>query len=122
MGAVDLGRFGSSLYRTPNIDHLAAQGTRFVRAYTACSVCSPTRASLQTGKCPARLHITDWLTGHKKPFARMTVPDWRTTGLPDEETTLGESLKTRGYATARLGKWHLGGDLKNHGCDAGGRD
>lgn len=132
LGAVDLGCYGSSLHRTPNIDRLASEGVRFTRAYAACHVCSPTRASLQTGKYPARLHLTDWLTGHKRPFAKLRVPDWRMEGLPGSEVTLGEMLKDAGYATAWLGKWHLGNRLvagkdgapgpRGHGYDAGGED
>jgi arylsulfatase A-like enzyme len=129
MGAVDPTCFGSSLYRTPHIDALAKEGIRFTSAYAACSVCSPTRASLQTGKYPARLHITDWLTGHAHPFAKLKVPDWNMKGLPDREITLAEMLKDVGYATAWLGKWHLGNQGKGnapgplgHGYDAGGED
>ncbi|BCX48247.1 sulfatase [Haloferula helveola] len=132
MGAVDLGCFGSSLYRTPNIDRLATEGVRFTGAYAACHVCSPTRASLQTGIYPARLHITDWLTGHKKPTAKLKVPDWRMEGLSDADVTLGEILGEQGYATAWLGKWHLGNRLKkgkegapgpqSFGYDAGGEE
>lgn len=131
MGAVDLGCYGSSLYRTPHIDRLAEEDVRFTQAYAACHVCSPTRAALQTGKYPARLHITDWLTGHKKPFAKLRVPDWEMKGLPHEEVTVGEMLKASGYATAWLGKWHLGNRSEGkeqapgpqgHGYDAGGEE
>src|SRR3954453_9603299 len=59
----DLGCYGSTFYETPNLDQFAAQGMRFTSAYAACSVCSPTRASILTGKYPARLHLTDWLPG-----------------------------------------------------------
>ncbi|MCB1078929.1 MAG: sulfatase-like hydrolase/transferase, partial [Verrucomicrobiae bacterium] len=63
LGWTDLGCQGSDLYRTPHIDRLAKEGMRFTQAYSACTVCSPTRASLMTGKYPARLHITDWIPG-----------------------------------------------------------
>src|SRR5213592_393751 len=63
MGWTDVGCFGSTFYETPNIDRLAQEGMKFTQAYAACPVCSPTRASLLTGKYPARLHLTDWLPG-----------------------------------------------------------
>lgn len=108
MGWLDLSCQGSKFYQTPNIDRLASQGMRFTQAYSACTVCSPTRASLLTGKYPARLHITDWIAGHKKPKARLKVPDW-TMYLPHEEVTFAKALKPAGYASASIGKWHLGG-------------
>ena len=62
---------------------LAREGRRFTNAYAACTVCSPTRASIMTGQYPARLHITDWIAGHKRPFARLSVPDWTMQLSPD---------------------------------------
>jgi arylsulfatase A-like enzyme len=108
MGATDLGCYGSRFFDTPNIDRLAREGMRFTQAYSACTVCSPTRAAVMTGKYPARLHITDWIQGHKRPKAKLKVPDW-TMHLPLEERTLAEAFKSKGYATASIGKWHLGG-------------
>jgi arylsulfatase A len=108
MGWTDLGCYGSKYYETPNIDQLAKDGMKFTQAYSACTVCSPTRAAVLTGKSPARLHITDWIAGHDRPYARLKIPEW-TKQLPLEEETLAERLKTRGYATASIGKWHLGG-------------
>lgn len=108
MGWTDMGCGGSQYYETPNIDRLAKDGMRFTQAYSACTVCSPTRAALLTGKSPARLQITDWIAGHERPFARLTIPEW-TKFLPLEEVTLAEKLKASGYATASIGKWHLGG-------------
>jgi arylsulfatase A len=108
MGWTDVGCFGSTFYRTPNIDRLAAQGMRFTNAYAACPVCSPSRASILTGKYPARLHVTDWIPGLVPPGVRMREPEW-TKYLPPEETTIPELLKPRGYASASVGKWHLGG-------------
>ncbi len=119
LGWSDLGCMGSSFYETPHIDRLARQGMTFTQAYSACTVCSPTRASLLTGKYPARLHVTDWIEGHVSPRARLKVPDW-TMQLPGEERTLAEVLKARGYATASIGKWHLGGPEsapEKHGFD-----
>src|SRR5262245_53457796 len=63
LGRNDLGCYGSTYYRTPQIDNVAKAGMRFTNAYAACCVCSPTRASILTGKHPARLHLTDWLPG-----------------------------------------------------------
>ena len=126
LGATDLGYAGSAFYRTPHIDRLAAVGMVFTRAYAACTVCSPTRAALLTGKYPARLRVTDWIAGHKRPFAKLLPPDW-TKYLDPAETTIAELLKERGYATASIGKWHLGGEdhaPEKHGFDrnVGGTD
>ena len=108
MGWTDVGYMGSTFYETPHIDRLASQGMRFNQAYSACTVCSPTRAAILTGQYPARLHITDWIAGHVQPYAKLKVPDW-TMHLPLETTNLVRLLKTAGFATASIGKWHLGG-------------
>lgn len=107
LGWTDVGCFGSDLYRTPNVDRLAREGMRFTDAYSACTVCSPTRAAVMTGKYPARLHLTDWIAGHVRPYAKLKIPDW-TKQLRLEEVTIAEALKAAGYATAHVGKWHLG--------------
>jgi len=107
MGWTDLGCFGSKFYETPNIDRLCGQGMRFTDAYSACTVCSPSRASILTGQYPARLHITDWIAGHVRPKAKLRVPDW-TMRLPLETMNLAKALKPAGYASASIGKWHLG--------------
>jgi len=108
LGWKDLGCYGSSFYETPHIDRLAATSIRFTDAYAACHVCSPTRASIMTGKYPARLQLTDWLPGRKDfPFQKLKnapVPQQ----LPLNEVTLAELLKMNGYRTAHIGKWHLG--------------
>jgi len=117
MGATDLGCTGSTFYKTPHIDQLAKDGMLFTRAFSACTVCSPTRAALLTGKYPARLHITDWIAGHARPHAKLLPPDW-CKELPAAETTLAEMLKTKGYATGMFGKWHLGNEPPTaHGFD-----
>ena len=109
MGWEDGGCFGSKFYQTPQIDALAAAGTRFTQAYAACAVCSPSRAALMTGKYPARLHITDYIPGEgAPPGSRFRLPDWQQ-HLPTTETTLATALKQLGYATGHIGKWHLGG-------------
>lgn len=109
MGWKDIACNGSKFYRTPAIDKLAAEGLRFTRAHAPCAVCSPSRAAILTGKNPARLHVTDWIPGERAPKnARFTLPDW-TKRLDPAETTLPELLKTRGYTSASIGKWHLGG-------------
>lgn len=107
MGWTDLSCYASTFYETPNIDKLAASGMRLTSGYSACTVCSPTRAAVLTGKYPARLHITDWIAGHERPFAKLRVPDWAQ-HLPLEETTIAEIFKSAGYVTCHTGKWHLG--------------
>ncbi len=106
MGWTDLGCFGSDLCETPNIDRLAAEGVRFTQAYSACTVCSPTRAAVMTGKYPARLRVTDFIPGHDIGNTPLLIPDW-TQRLELEETTLAEALKPAGYHSASIGKWHL---------------
>lgn len=108
LGWRDVGCYGSSFYETPNIDQLAKEGVRFNQAYVACHVCSPTRASILTGKYPARLHMTDWLPGRRDfPFQKLKMPK-HVQHLPYKERTLAETLKSHGYSTAIFGKWHLG--------------
>ena len=126
LGWSDVAIYGSSFYETPNIDQLAKDGVRFTQAYAACHVCSPTRASILTGKYPARLQLTDWLQGRSLILPR-TDYDYENLKsakfyqqLPFEEITIAEELKSNGYKTAIFGKWHLGEDPSGplaHGFD-----
>ncbi|MDH7481284.1 MAG: sulfatase [Armatimonadota bacterium] len=119
MGWADLGCYGNTFHETPNIDKLASQGIKFTNAYSACPVCSPTRASILTGKYPARIGLTDWIPGHNFPWAKLKPPAFHQE-LPLEEITIAETLKRAGYATANIGKWHLGKEgyyPERHGFD-----
>lgn len=110
LGWHDLGPYGNSFIDTPNLTRFAQQGVRFTNAYAACPVCSPTRASIMTGKYPARLHLTDWIPGRKQwPTARLLTPKFNQF-LPIADATIAEAISPRGYRTAAIGKWHLGGD------------
>lgn len=108
LGINDLGCYGRKDHHTPNLDRLASQGMRFTCAYTAQPICSPSRAAIMTGKCPARLNLTNFLPGRADaPSQRLLQP--RIEGqLPLEEVTMAEMLKDAGYATGLFGKWHLG--------------
>ena len=109
LGWADLGCYGSELHETPNIDQLARESMRFTDAYAAAPVCSPTRASIMTGKYPARLHMTIWYeSSANPPRNRKLVPPVTEGNLPHEQVTIAEVLKEAGYFTAHVGKWHLG--------------
>lgn len=114
LGWKDLGCYGSRFYETPNIDALAASGARFTQAYAACPVCSPTRASIMTGKYPVRMRVTDYISpsGGNQPENwnrnTMLLPSPYSDRMPLEEVTLAEAFKEVGYATFFGGKWHLG--------------
>ena len=109
LGYGDLGCYGDTFHETPNIDRLARESMKFTNGYASAPVCSPSRASILTGKSPARLHLTQWIPGviypHKK--LRDAPSDLH---LDSDVPTLAEILKRAGYQTAAIGKWHLGGD------------
>jgi arylsulfatase A-like enzyme len=126
LGCHDLSCSGSKYYETPNIDHIAAEGMVFTNGYAACSVCSPSRASIMTGKFPARHGITDFIGAPsstnwhiKNRFNKLLPAEYRHS-LPLEYVTLPEALKEAGYKTFFAGKWHLGNKgswPEDHGFD-----
>jgi arylsulfatase A-like enzyme len=125
-GYFDTSISGSKFYETPSIDKIAREGMIFTNGYAACQVCSPSRASIMTGKFPARHGITDWIgaaTGDEwrkaGRFNQLLPPDYLHS-LPHECTTLPEAMKEAGYKTFFAGKWHLGGKgswPEDHGFD-----
>jgi arylsulfatase A-like enzyme len=107
LGWADLGCYGSTFHDTPNLDRFAKTGIKFTQAYSACPVCSPTRASIMTGKYPARIGLTDYLPGlQPKEHKLLSVED--IDALPTSEFTIAEAMKEAGYRTFMRGKWHLG--------------
>jgi len=146
LGWMDLSCYGSRYYETPQIDRLAAQGIKFTNGYASCAVCSPTRASIMTGRYPARIGITDWIhhldreaytaigTGKNpseyvasgdRPLLCPPNPYW----MELDEITIAEMLKPAGYTSCHIGKWHLGHlwwypdkqgfDINIGGCEIG---
>jgi len=111
-GYSDLGCYGSKYYLTPNIDKLAENGVRFINAYAASPVCSPTRASIMTGRYPVNTGITDWIPGRQATING--APSDKFKALPfklqldTNEETIAELLRKNGYRTMISGKWHLG--------------
>jgi arylsulfatase A-like enzyme len=122
LGWIDLATQGSRFYRTPQIDRLAEDGMRFTAAYASCAVCSPTRASIQTGRYPARIGVTDWIralfqggdSGHIVPADYVGTPEESLLcppnpfAMPLSELTFAEALRAAGYVSCHIGKWHLG--------------
>ncbi len=113
LGWRDLSISGSEFHKTPHIDRIGSSGVQFVQGYATCQVCSPSRASIMTGKYPARLHITDWI-GAKSGY------EWKRNGrilpasylheLPADDITMAQAFSDAGYSTFFAGKWHLGGE------------
>lgn len=117
MGWKDLTCYGSEFYETPNIDRLAKNGMMFTDAYAACPVCSPTRASILSGKYPATVGVTDWIGAHTKG---KLIDAPYIDHLPLDEYSLAKALKAGGYSTWHVGKWHIGSSdyyPENHGFD-----
>jgi uncharacterized sulfatase len=107
LGWKDVGCYGNDFIDTPRIDKLAAEGMRFTDFYASGAVCSPTRCAVQSGQNQARIGITAHIPGHWRPFERVITPQ-TTMALPLDVVTVAESLKTAGYSTGYVGKWHLG--------------
>ena len=103
-----MGCYGNKFNETPNIDKLAQSGIRFSQAYAACPVCSPTRASIMTGRYPARLQLTNYIKGERTDEKSPVLPARWKPYLEARETTIAELFKTKGYTTGMVGKWHLG--------------
>lgn len=106
MGWADLSCYGRPDYRTPNLDRLAAQGIRFTNAYSAAPVCTPTRVGWLTGRYPARLRV-----GLEEPIherKELTADQLKTYGVPNEHPTVASLIRSAGYSTALVGKWHVG--------------
>ena len=121
LGWNDVGCYGSTYYHTPAIDRLAAEGVRFTNAYSACAVCTPSRAAILTGRYPARLLMTNWTPDGRWNPANRLIEGRFLRELPLEQFTIAEALKEAGYKTISIGKWHLGGEPfsmpEHHGFD-----
>lgn len=108
LGWADLGVYGNTYFESPHLDKLAKKGMRFTRAYAGSHVCSPTRASLFTGRNPARVGLTNYLYGTKEDENSSVMSATYMDHLPLKEITIAEELKKDGYKTGLIGKWHLG--------------
>lgn len=120
LGWSDIQCFGSSFYETPNVDLLAREGVRFTNAYTTCHVSSPARASLMTGRYPASINMTDWLSGRREfPFQLLKNVEVNQE-IPAGVPTIADAFRAGGYHTGMIGKWHLGetgSTPEEHGFD-----
>ncbi|MFH6604535.1 sulfatase [Maribacter algicola] len=126
LGLHDLGVTGSEFYETPNVDRIAKEGMMFTQGYAASRVCSPSRATIMTGKFTARHGITDWIGAASGTAWRKhnrhdkLLPSEYVHSLPNDEVTLAEAMKAAGYTTFFSGKWHLGNEgsyPEDHGFD-----
>ena len=136
MGARDLTNEGSTFYESPHIDRIANEGMKFTRGYATCQVCSPSRASILTGKYPTNHGITTWIgdaageAWSKRGRNDSHLPPEYERNLRASEITLAEAMKDAGYKTFFAGKWHLGSegswptdhgfDINKGGWDVGG--
>ncbi len=109
LGWRDLATYGNRYVATPNLDRLAREGARFTQAYATSPVCSPTRASILTGRYPVRTGVTDWIPGRPSDPRGPIITPPTAQELKLDEITIAESLKQAGYRSASIGKWHLGG-------------
>ena len=116
MGAHDLSNEGSEFYESPNVDRIASEGMKFTRGYATCQVCSPSRASILTGKYPTNHGITTWIgdaageAWAKRGRHDSHFPPEYERNLRASEITLAEAMKDAGYKTFFAGKWHLGSE------------
>jgi len=109
LGIDDLHCYGRQDHHTPHLDRLAQQGMRFTSAYCAQPICSASRAAILTGKAPARLHLTTYLPGRPNASSQKVLHPEIELQVPLEERMVSNYLKAAGYATAAIGKWHVGG-------------
>ena len=109
LGINDLHCYGRKDHHTPNLDRLAQQSMRFISAYCAQPICSPSRAAILTGKTPARLHLTTYLPGRPDAASQKVLHPEIEMQVPLGEKMICNYLKDAGYATAAIGKWHVGG-------------
>ncbi len=112
LGYHQLATYGNkSYYETPNIDRLANESMKFSNAYTAAALSSPTRASIMSGKYPAKLRLTDWLNGYAAPAnATLSIPDWKK-NMDVADIRLPQLMQANGYRTSLIGKWHASSNL-----------